>query len=51
MMVMALPSKSIEALSKGVDSLTKNPILFVPSLVPIVIQLLFPLLAYVVFPV
>jgi hypothetical protein len=44
-------SKSTEALSKGVDSSIKNPVLFVPSLIPIVIQLLFLLLAYVVFPI
>jgi len=44
-------SKSTEALSKGVDSSIKNPVLFIPSLVPIVIQLLFLLLAYVVFPI
>jgi hypothetical protein len=44
-------SKSTEALSKGVDSSIKNPILFIPSLVPIVIQLLFLLLAYVIFPI
>jgi MFS family permease len=38
-------------LSKGFDSSIKNPILFIPSLAPIVIQLLFLLLAYVVFPI
>jgi hypothetical protein len=48
---MGMSSKSTEALSKGIDSSTKNPILFIPSLVPIVIQLLFLLLAYVVFPI
>jgi hypothetical protein len=46
-----MSSKSTEALSKGVDSSTRNPILFVPSLVPIIIQLLFLILAYVVFPI
>jgi hypothetical protein len=45
-----LSSKSTEALSKGVDTSTKNPLMFVPSLAPIVIQLLFLFLAYVVFP-
>jgi hypothetical protein len=38
-------------LSKGFDSSIKNPILFIPSLAPIFIQLLFLLLAYVVFPI
>ena len=38
-------------MSKGFDSSIKNPILFIPSLAPIVIQLLFLLLAYVVFPI
>lgn len=51
MRFMALSSKSTEALSKGVDSSIKNPILFIPSLAPIIIQLLFLLLAYVVFPI
>ena len=46
-----MSSKSTEALSKGFDSSIKNPILFIPSLAPIVIQLLFLLLAYVVFPI
>ena len=45
-----MSSKSTEALSNGVDTSTKNPLLFVPSLAPIVIQLLFLFLAYVVFP-
>ncbi len=45
-----MPSKSTEALSRGVDTSTKNPILFVPALVPILIQVVFQLLAYVVFP-
>lgn len=45
-----MPSKSTEALSNGVDTSTKNPILFVPALVPILIQLVFLFLAYVVFP-
>jgi hypothetical protein len=46
-----MSSKSTEALPKGFDSSIKNPILFIPSLAPIVIQLLFLLLAYVVFPI
>ena len=45
-----MPSKSTEALTNGVDTSTKNPILFIPALVPIVVQLVFLLLAYVVFP-
>jgi len=43
-------SKSTDAISKGMSTATKNPSLFVPSLAPIVIQLLFLILAYVVFP-
>lgn len=46
-----MPSKSTEAFSNGVDTSTKNPSLFIPSLAPIVIQLLFLILAYVVFPI
>jgi len=45
-----MPSKSTEALSNGVDTSTKNPILFIPSLVPIFIHVVFLILAYVVFP-
>ncbi len=45
-----MSSKSTEALSNGVDTSTKNPLLFVPALVPILIQLVFLFLAYVVFP-
>lgn len=45
-----MSSKSTEALSNGVNTSTKNPLLFVPSLAPIVIHLLFLFLAYVVFP-
>lgn len=45
-----LSSKSTEALSKGIDTSIKNPSLFIPSLAPIVVQLFFLLLAYVVFP-
>lgn len=45
-----MPSESTEALSKGIDTSTKNPILFVPALVPILIRMLFLILAYVVFP-
>lgn len=43
--------KSTEALSNAIETSTKNLILFLPSLVPIVVQLFFLLLAYVVFPV
>ncbi|MCP8305378.1 MAG: hypothetical protein H3Z50_07955 [archaeon] len=46
-----MPSKSTEAFSNGVNTSTKNPSLFVPSLAPIVVQLLFLILAYVVFPI
>lgn len=45
-----MSAKSTEALSKGVDTSTKNPTLFVPAIIPIVIQVLFLVLAYVVFP-
>jgi hypothetical protein len=45
-----LSSKSIEALTNGIDTSIKNLLLFVPSLAPIVIHLLFLVLAYVVFP-
>jgi len=42
-------SKSTESLSQGIDVSIKNPLLFVPALVPIGIHLLFTFLAYVVF--
>lgn len=42
-------SKSTESISEGINTSTKNPILFVPSLAPMVIQLLFFILAYEVF--
>ncbi len=42
-------SKSTESLSQGIDVSTKNPVLFVPSLVPIAVHLVFTFLAYVVF--
>jgi len=44
-------SKSTESLSNGVNTSTKNPGLFIPSLAPIVVQLFFLILAYVVFPI
>jgi hypothetical protein len=44
-------SKSTESISKSVEISTKNPLLFVPALAPLVIHLLFLLLAYVVFPI
>ena len=47
----SMPSKSTESLSNGVDILTKNPGLFVPSLAPIVVQVFFLILAHVVFPI
>lgn len=43
-------SKSTEAISKGVDISIKNPILFLPYLVPALIQLIFTALAYL-FPI
>lgn len=43
-------SKSTESISKSVEISTKNPLLFVPALAPLVIHLLFLILAYVVFP-
>lgn len=46
-----MSSKSVESISKGLDTSTKNPALFVPIIAPLVIQLLFLILAYVVFPV
>jgi hypothetical protein len=45
---IALPSESVMAISKGVDTVTKNLLLFVPPLVLLVIQLLFQFSAYVV---
>ncbi len=45
-----MSSKSTEALSKGVNTSTKNPGLFVPILAPLIVQLIFLILAYVVFP-
>jgi hypothetical protein len=45
-----MPSESTEALSKGFDTSTKNLILFVPALAPVIIHVLFLILAYVVFP-
>jgi hypothetical protein len=43
-------SKSTESISKGIDISMKNPILFVPYAIPIVIQLVFNALAYL-FPI
>lgn len=43
-------SKSIESISKSLDTLLKNPILFAPYAVPIIIQLIFNALAYL-FPI
>ncbi|MEM2342063.1 MAG: hypothetical protein QXX94_04070 [Candidatus Bathyarchaeia archaeon] len=39
-------SKSAESISKGIDISIKNPILFVPYAAPIIIQLIFGVLAY-----
>jgi hypothetical protein len=49
--LVEMSSKSTESISKGLDTSTKNPGLFVPILAPMAIQLLFIVLAYVVFPV
>ncbi|UCC57624.1 MAG: hypothetical protein JSW14_04380 [Candidatus Bathyarchaeum sp.] len=43
-----MTSESTEALSKGIDTSIKNPILFIPALVPIIIHVLFLILAYAV---
>ncbi len=43
-------SKSTESLSEGLNILTKNPSLLFPSIAPIIVQLLFTILANVVFP-
>lgn len=43
-------SKSIESISKGFDISVKNPVLFVPYTIPIVIQVVFSVLAYLIFP-
>jgi len=42
--------KSTESISKGIDISVKNPMLFVPYAMPIVIQLFFNVLAYL-FPI
>jgi len=44
-------SKSTESISKSVEISTKNPLLFVPALAPLVIHLLFLILAWAVFPI
>lgn len=46
-----MSSKSVEAISKSVDISTKNFVLFIPVLAPLLIQLFFQILAYVVFPI
>jgi MFS family permease len=45
-----MSSKATEAISKGIDTSTKNFGLFIPSLGPIIVHLIFLILAYVVFP-
>lgn len=45
-----MASKSTDAFSRGLATSTKNPILFVPMLIPIIIQIIFLFLAYAVFP-
>ncbi|HJX23066.1 MAG TPA: hypothetical protein VJ574_01475 [Candidatus Bathyarchaeia archaeon] len=44
-------SKSTEALSSGFNTCMKNLGLFVPAIAPIAVQLIFLVLAYVVFPI
>jgi len=43
-------SKSIEAILRGLDVSVKNPVLFAPYAIPIIIQLIFNMLAYL-FPI
>ncbi len=43
--------KSTDAISKGFETSTKNLIMFIPALAPIVVHLFFLFLAYVVLPV
>ncbi|MEM1559330.1 MAG: hypothetical protein QW374_03280 [Candidatus Bathyarchaeia archaeon] len=43
-------SKSIEAISKGIDISVKNPVLFAPFIIPIIVHLFFDALAYI-FPI
>ncbi|MDI9619298.1 MAG: hypothetical protein QFX33_00535 [Candidatus Nezhaarchaeota archaeon] len=40
-------AKSLDCISSGLDTVSKNFVLFVPALAPIVVQLLFTALAYV----
>lgn len=46
---MVVMSSSIDSISRGVDIVVKNPIIFLPSLIPIIIALIFNALAYWVF--
>ncbi|MBS7621614.1 hypothetical protein KEJ32_05840 [Candidatus Bathyarchaeota archaeon] len=43
-------SKSIESILRGLDIVTKNPNIFIPALAPLIIHLLFAILAYITFP-
>jgi len=43
-------SESVESISIGANTALKNPVLFVPQLVPLAIELLFGFLAHYVFP-
>ena len=45
-----MSSKSVDAITHGIDTSTKNLLMFIPSFAPVVVQLLFLVLAYVVFP-
>lgn len=43
-------SKSTQAISEAINLCLKRPILFLPALAPIIIQVIFQVLGYVVFP-
>lgn len=49
--VKLMSAKSTEALSNSFNTTKKNPQLFIPTLAPIVIHIIFLILAYVVFPI
>ncbi|MEM3383035.1 MAG: hypothetical protein QXL52_01320 [Nitrososphaerales archaeon] len=46
-----MSSKATEAISKGFNVSTKNFGLFIPALGPIIVHLIFLILAYIVFPI
>jgi hypothetical protein len=43
-------SESTNSISKGIDTSIKHPVVFIPSLAPMIVGILFQFLAYVVFP-